>query len=225
MIKETIRTHDFHQTRHLEHQFGRLLSWWANSQSLPTCLPRDQGAGRALPGGCVPHARLCHQASTARRAITGAIPFAAAVSQDRCPAFCGKDDTRHVSAHFRRTGLHSIPTGGDIPDATKNRNSRTSSISCARWKPACGHGSQKTIPCSGRRSECRALENDVWSHKQLLDVVSHTPSRPSFSGREAFEWHDVTRGFVPHTKIYSWWIIARAIGRLPTAAADWTISG
>src|SRR6185312_3359140 len=52
------------------------------------------------------------------------------------------------------------------------------------------------------------LENDVWSHKQLLDVVSHTPVETKLLGeaQAAFEWTDVTRAIVPHEeKIYSWW--------------------
>jgi exodeoxyribonuclease-3 len=52
------------------------------------------------------------------------------------------------------------------------------------------------------------LEHDVWSHKQLLRVVSHTPIEVELLGevREAFEWNDVTRQFVPENeKIYSWW--------------------
>ncbi len=52
------------------------------------------------------------------------------------------------------------------------------------------------------------LENDVWSHKQLLDVVSHTPIETGLLGeaQAAFDWTDVTRAFVPPTeKIYSWW--------------------
>jgi exodeoxyribonuclease-3 len=52
------------------------------------------------------------------------------------------------------------------------------------------------------------LEHDVWSHKQLLDVVSHTPVETGLLGevKAAFDWTDVTREFVPHNeKIYSWW--------------------
>src|SRR5262249_26027962 len=52
------------------------------------------------------------------------------------------------------------------------------------------------------------FENDVWSHKQLLKVVSHTPIETELLGaaRAAFDWHDVTRRFVPpEEKIYSWW--------------------
>jgi exodeoxyribonuclease-3 len=52
------------------------------------------------------------------------------------------------------------------------------------------------------------LENDVWSHKQLLDVVSHTPVETRLLGeaQAAFDWTDSTRAFIPpEEKIYSWW--------------------
>jgi exodeoxyribonuclease-3 len=52
------------------------------------------------------------------------------------------------------------------------------------------------------------LENDVWSHNRLLDVVSHTPVET-----EAFEtlrceaeWVDAMRHLRPEPeKIYTWW--------------------
>ena len=52
------------------------------------------------------------------------------------------------------------------------------------------------------------FEHDVWSHKQLLNVVSHTP--PETERLKAVyashDWIDVTRSFVPHDqKIFSWW--------------------
>jgi len=52
------------------------------------------------------------------------------------------------------------------------------------------------------------FEHDVWSHRQLLDVVSHTPVETNLLGemKAAFDWTDVTREFVSHDKkIYSWW--------------------
>ena len=52
------------------------------------------------------------------------------------------------------------------------------------------------------------LEHDVWSHKQLLDVVSHTPIEVEhLSGViDAGKWHDVMRKFVPPSeKLYTWW--------------------
>ena len=51
-------------------------------------------------------------------------------------------------------------------------------------------------------------ETDVWSHKQLLNVVSHTPPETDrfkaiLSG---WDWIDVTRQYVPMAeKIFSWW--------------------
>ena len=52
------------------------------------------------------------------------------------------------------------------------------------------------------------LEHDVWSHKQLLDVVSHTPIEVEKLTRmkENLGWVDASRHFVPHSeKLYSWW--------------------
>ena len=72
------------------------------------------------------------------------------------------------------------------------------------------------------------LENDVWSHKQLLDIVSHTPVETKLLGeaQAAFDWTDSTRHFIPpEEKIYSWWSYRAQIGKPPTAAAAWTMSG
>ena len=52
------------------------------------------------------------------------------------------------------------------------------------------------------------LENDVWSHKQLLNVVSHTPleTEALLEIINSGEWVDVMRKIVPHKeKLYSWW--------------------
>ncbi len=52
------------------------------------------------------------------------------------------------------------------------------------------------------------LEHDVWSHKQLLTVVSHTPIEVEKLNKlqSSLEWTDVMRHFVPaEEKLYSWW--------------------
>ena len=52
------------------------------------------------------------------------------------------------------------------------------------------------------------LENDVWSHKQLLNVVSHTPieTEALLELIKTCNWIDVMREFVPQNeKLYSWW--------------------
>jgi exodeoxyribonuclease-3 len=62
------------------------------------------------------------------------------------------------------------------------------------------------------------LENDVWSHRELLKVVSHTPIEVEGFGRiqEAGGWVDVMRNHVPPSKkLYTWWSYR---------AKDWAIS-
>ncbi len=52
------------------------------------------------------------------------------------------------------------------------------------------------------------LETDVWSHKQLLRVVSHTPVEVAAfdAARETGQWIDVMREFVPPSEqLYTWW--------------------
>ena len=52
------------------------------------------------------------------------------------------------------------------------------------------------------------LETDVWSHKQLLKVVTHTPVEVALLEqlRESTSWIDAVRHFIPPEKrLYSWW--------------------
>ena len=68
-------------------------------------------------------------------AILSKVPFTATNIHHRC----GKEDCRHIEAALDIGGdpilldnLY-IPAGGDIPDPDATSNSRTSSISIARW--------------------------------------------------------------------------------------------
>ncbi|MDP6951172.1 MAG: endonuclease/exonuclease/phosphatase family protein, partial [Alphaproteobacteria bacterium] len=52
------------------------------------------------------------------------------------------------------------------------------------------------------------LETDVWSHKQLLKVVSHTPIEVEKLGKvqQSVKWIDAVRHFIPESeRLYSWW--------------------
>jgi exodeoxyribonuclease-3 len=62
------------------------------------------------------------------------------------------------------------------------------------------------------------LETDVWSHKQLLDVVSHTPIEVEKMGawQDSLQWVDAVRRFIPpEERLYSWWSYR---------ASDWSAS-
>ena len=62
------------------------------------------------------------------------------------------------------------------------------------------------------------LEHDVWSHKALLKVVSHTPIEVEKLNAffKAGDWVDALRHFIPENeKLYTWWSYR---------AADWMTS-
>ena len=165
-------------------------------------------------------AEIFHGLGYVHQAINGQKGYHGVAILSRLPfrktdalSFCGKDDTRHVSAHFEAgLELHNlyVPAGGDIPDVKRNPKF-AHKLDFLREMETCfvRQGIQKGDPVALVGDlNVAPLENDVWSHKQLLDVVSHTPIETELltAAKEAFEWHDVTRAFVPHDeKIYSWW--------------------
>ncbi len=73
------------------------------------------------------------------------------------------------------------------------------------------------------------LEHDVWVHRQLLKVVSHTPVECAklTAVQRAGAWFDVLRAFVPEPrKLYTWWSYRGALtGKLPIAAGASITSG
>ena len=50
-------------------------------------------------------------------------------------------------------------------------------------------------------------EDDVWDHKKLLKIVSHTPIEVAHLNdvMSAGDWVDVTRQDIPDGLLYSWW--------------------
>ena len=71
-------------------------------------------------------------------------------------------------------------------------------------------------------------ENDVWSHKQLLKFVSHTPieCEKLLAAQSHGEWIDVARDRIPLSeKVYTGGAIAPPTGRWATGAEGSTTSG
>jgi exodeoxyribonuclease-3 len=123
--------------------------------------------------------------------------------------FGGNDQARHISALLPNgTRLHNfyVPAGGDEPDVAVN--------------PSYAHklkfvddmveyfSKSKGSHISVGDKNITPFEHDVWSSKQLRNVISHTPPERErmlqmYSTRG---WVDVARHFVPmDEKCYSWW--------------------
>ncbi len=102
-----------------------------------------------------------------------------------------------------------VPAGGDIPDPDENPKfaHKLSFLRELRDWSASLRDPARRILLAGDLNVA-PLETDVWSHKQLLRVVSHTPIEVEGlnAALEAGEWVDAMREFVPPTKhLYTWW--------------------
>lgn len=135
------------------------------------------------------------------------------------PDWVGMGDARHAWVHLPGTGLpgtnggidlHNfyVPAGGPVPDREQNAkfdHKLRFVDAMTDWfagppgdRPAILVGDLNIAP----------LEQDVWSHRQLLSVVSHTPVEVAALGRlqAGRGWVDALRRFVPpDRKLYSWW--------------------
>jgi exodeoxyribonuclease-3 len=138
-------------------------------------------------------------------AILSRLPLTEVAAHD----FADLGHARHVAARLDNgVVIHNcyVPAGGDIPDRDVN--------------PKFG---QKLDYLTHLRDHFRAdrperailvgdlniapREDDVWNHKQLLRIVSHTPIEIDHlaAAQEAGAWVDVTRQDIPEGRLYSWW--------------------
>lgn len=128
--------------------------------------------------------------------------------------FCENDDCRHLSVRLQAGGhgvlLHNfyVPAGGDEPDPDINPKFRHKLDFVAEM-----HGVPATFGADHASIlvgdlNIAPLETDVWSHRQLLNVVSHTPvETESFEAmRKAGGWVDLMRQHIPpEEKLFTWW--------------------
>lgn len=131
--------------------------------------------------------------------------------------YCDKDDARHIAVTLAGAGgargitLHNfyVPAGGDVPDPALNEKFAHKLAfldEMTKW-------GSRDRPAAGRSIlvgdlNIAPLENDVWSHRQMLDVVSHTPLECKLLGdvQESAGWIDAVRSLRPEPeRVYTWW--------------------
>lgn len=116
---------------------------------------------------------------------------------------------RHIAAELENgVTVHNfyVPAGGDIPDREVNEKfgQKLDYVTAMRdWAHA--DRPRKSILVGDLNIAPR--EDDVWNHKQLLKIVSHTPVETELFGeaQEAGRWVDITRQDIPEGLLYSWW--------------------
>ena len=127
--------------------------------------------------------------------------------------YCEMGDSRHIKACVevggQKIAVHNfyVPAGGDEPDVEKN----------PKFDHKLKFVDEMRALHSSNIDEQRILvgdlniaphENDVWSHKQLLKIVSHTPEETEALAKVMDEgnWCDLIRNKIPvEEKLFTWW--------------------
>lgn len=129
------------------------------------------------------------------------------------------EDTRqdwHEEPHARHIGARLpngwrlenvyIPAGGDEPDREINPKFGQKLDYLAKMTDWAANLQEPTLIVGD--FNIAPLESDVWNHKQLLNVVSHTPIEVETLAKlqAAHDWVDLGRHFIPApARYYSWW--------------------
>jgi exodeoxyribonuclease-3 len=145
-------------------------------------------------------------------AILSKLPMVEAGAED----FAQLGHARHVAGTLENgVTVHNfyVPAGGDVADRDVNEKfgQKLDYLTQMRdWFSKDRPG--KSILVGDLNIAPR--EDDVWDHKKLLKVVSHTPIEVEHLAevQEAGGWVDITRKDLPHGLLYSWWSYR---------AADW----
>ncbi len=222
----------------------RIVTWNINSVRLRLNLLADLVAALAPDAICLqetkcpdelfPHEGIAalgfaHRAVRGQKGYNGVAILSKrplSVLEDQ-PDWCAKGDCRHIAVELDAPGgpveLHDfyIPAGGDVPDREANpkfAHKLDFVAEATAWSAArqAAGGFRRAVLVGDLN--IAPLEHDVWSHRQLLDVVSHTPieTEALVAMQRAGEWHDALRHFVPaDQKLYTWWSYR---------AADWRAS-
>lgn len=137
-----------------------------------------------------------------------------AITKSNKRSFCGKEDTRHISVDVETsTGplrIHNfyVPAGGDEPDPQINEkfdHKLKFLDEMETWLTGSETNMQAVLVGD---LNIAPLENDVWSHKQLLKVVSHTPIEIDKLNavQKAGNWIDAIRQIhSDDEKLFTWW--------------------
>jgi exodeoxyribonuclease-3 len=180
------------------------------------CLQETKCPDANFPHGAFRDAGYPHVAINGQKGYHGVAtvsrkPFRASSARD----FCAKGDARHlhVVVDDGDDGLevHNfyVPAGGDEPDPDINpkfAHKLAFVDEMVAWAAADHAAAGRSILVGDLN--IAPLEHDVWSHKQLLKVVSHTPIEVEKLKRAqaAGPWVDALRKFVPDDqKLYTWW--------------------
>ena len=123
--------------------------------------------------------------------------------------FAGLGHARHIAAQLENgTTIHNfyVPAGGDEPDRQENEKFDQKLNYLTEMKDYFNKNVPKNSILVGDLN-IAPLPEDVWDHKKMAKIVSHTQVEIDHldAVKRAGNWVDVTRKDIPAGKLYSWW--------------------
>ena len=177
------------------------------------CLQETKVQDHEFPSDLIQRLGFAHQLFSGEKSYNGvAILSKLPLTMHACYDVLGNGSKRHIAATLPNgTVIHNfyVPAGGDIPDPNTNPKFEEK-LRFVEWMADWARHDIKPkhkVIALGDLN-IAPLPHDVWSHKQLLDVVSHTPIEVEkfTAAQHAGNWVDTLREFVPpEHKLYSWW--------------------
>lgn len=178
------------------------------------CLQETKVDDPLFPHGIVRGLGYKHVVFTGEKSYNGvAILSKTPLKQIAAFDMIGNGQKRHIAAELENgIQVHNfyVPAGGDVPDTALNPKFDEK----LRFVTAMQDWSHQQVKKSDRvvivgDFNIAPLEHDVWSSRQLRDVVSHTPvEREQLAELQKLSggWVDAMRALTPHEqKLYSWW--------------------
>ena len=219
----------------VRHRINLVTRFLRDEQPDVLCLQETKVMNELFPAEAFRKLGYVHQAIHGQKAYHGVAvlakkPFRETGVQD----FCREGHARHMGVTLENgVELHNfyVPAGGDIPDPEGERQ--------VRPQAALPGGDGEILRPRARRKKTdpvilvgdlnvAPLENDVWSHKQLLGIVSHTPVETKLLG----EARPPSTGPTPPAisfrrkkRSIPGGAIAPRTGKPRTAAGGWIMSG
>lgn len=182
------------------------------------CLQETKVRDELFPRNALAELGYVHAAIHGMKGYNGVAILSRRPFQDvQTWSWCGREDCRHISARVvaadggEPVEIHNlyIPAGGDVPDAEANpkfAHKLQFMDDLADWF-AGTYGLRDRLILTGDLNVA-PLPTDVWDHKKLSRVITHTPTEIARLGRlqSSLQWVDVARRFVPpELSLFTWW--------------------
>lgn len=204
-------------------RIGHVLRFLGEYSPDILCLQETRCTVEQFPAEKIRHAGYTHLAISGEPgrngvAVISRIPF----TETHIRRFAGKADCRHIATTLKNgICVHNlyVPAGGYEPDRLQNdkfAHKLDFLDDMAAW--CAGFGTESRTVLAGDLNVAPG-ENDVWSHRQMRRVVSHTPAEVDRLLRimDAHCWTDSIRTLAGGSrKLYTWWSYR---------AKDWRTSG